>query len=84
MQQKKIQKKAAGADKFAEKFDLANLKSNAEKLDIDKLINIPINLSNLARKVDKLHVDKLGPIPIDLNKISDVVKHDFIKKMLGS
>ena len=34
MQQKKIQKKAAGADKFAEKFDLANLKSNAEKLDI--------------------------------------------------
>ena len=53
MQQKEIQKKAAGAGKFAEKFDLANLKSNVEKLDINKLKNIPINLSNLARKVDK-------------------------------
>ena len=81
MQQEEIQKKAAGVGKFTEKFDLANLKSNVEKLDIDKLKNIPINLSNLARKVDKLHVGKLGPVPVDLSKLSDVVKHDVIKKM---
>ena len=84
MQQKEIQKKAAGVDKFAEKFDLANLKSNVEKLDIDKLKNIPINLSNLARKVDELHVDKLEPVLVNLSKLSDVVKHDVVKKMLRS
>ena len=33
--------------KFATKVDLANLKSNADKLDIDKLKNVPSNLSNL-------------------------------------
>ena len=37
-----------------EKVDLANLKSNIEKLDIDKLKNVPTNLSNLKSKVDKL------------------------------
>ena len=63
---------------------MANLKSNVEKLDIDKLKNIPINLSNLARKVDKLHVDKLEPVLVNLSKLSDVVKHDVVKKMLRS
>ena len=34
------------------KSDLANLKSNADKLDIDKLKNVPINLSSLISKVN--------------------------------
>ena len=35
---------------FAKKNDLANLKSGADKLDIDKLKNVPSNLSNLIDK----------------------------------
>ena len=75
-------KNAAGVDtlKLAEKVDLANLKSNVDKLDIDKLKNVPTNLSNLKSKVDKLDVDKLVPVPVDLSKLSDVVKNDVVKK----
>ena len=40
--------------KFAKKIDLAYLKSNADKLDIDKLQNVPTNLGNLTTEVDKL------------------------------
>ena len=43
---------------FAKKVDLANLKSNVDKLDIDKLKKLPTNLKNLKSKVDKLDADK--------------------------
>ena len=33
--------------------DLANSKSNVDKLNIDKLKNVPSNLSNLKSKADK-------------------------------
>ena len=38
---------ATGVDvsKFAEKVDLANLKSNLDKLDVDKLVPVPVDLS---------------------------------------
>ena len=42
---------------FAKSVDLANLKSDLDKLDTDKLKNVPTNLSNLKSKVDKLNVD---------------------------
>ena len=44
--------------KFAKKVDLANIKSDVDKLDIGKLIlkNIPSNLSNLKSQVDKSDV----------------------------
>ena len=35
--------------KFAKNVDLANLKSDADKLDIAKLKNAPTNLSKLSR-----------------------------------
>ena len=72
-------KDATGVDlsKFAKKVDLAILKSNVDKLDIDKLKNVPTNLSNLKSKVDKLDVHKLGPVPVP-----DVVKNDVAKKDL--
>ena len=54
-------------------------KSNVDKLDIDKLKNVPSNLSNLKSKVDNLDVDKLVPVPVDLSKLSDVVKNDVKK-----
>ena len=58
----------------------ANLKSDVDKLDIDKLKNTPTNLSNLKNKVDKLDIDKLVPVPVDLSTQSDVGKNDVVKK----
>ena len=76
-------KNAAGMDrsKFAKRVDLASLKSNVNKLDIDKLKNVPTNLSNLKIKVDKFDVDELVPVPIDLSKLSDVVKNGVVKNI---
>ena len=37
---------------FAKKVDLTNLKSDVDKLDIDKLKSVPNNLGNLKNKVD--------------------------------
>ena len=57
---------------FVEITNLANLKSDVDKLDIDKLKNAPTNLSNLKSKVDKLDDDKLAFVQVDLSKLSDV------------
>ena len=48
-------KNATGIDrsKFAKNVDLADLKSNVDKWDIDKLKNVPSNLSNLKSKADR-------------------------------
>ena len=63
-------KNATGVDTsdFAKKSDLANLKSDVDKLDIDELKNVPSNLSNLKSKVDKLDTGRLETIPVDLSK----------------
>ena len=75
-------KNEAGIDlsSFAKKVDLANLNSYVDKLDIDKLKNLPTNLNNLKNKADKLDVDKLVPVPVDLSKLTDVVKNNVVKK----
>ena len=75
-------KNATGVDTLdsAKETDLANLKSDVDKLDIDKLKTLSTNLSNLKSKVDKLDVDKLVPVPVDLSKLSDIVKDDVVKK----
>ena len=39
---------------FAEETDFANLKSDADKIDVDKLKNAPNNARNLKRKVENL------------------------------
>ena len=54
-------KKATCVDtsQFAKKDDLANLKSEVDKLDNDKLA--------------ELDNDKLKPVPVDSKKLSDVV-----------
>ena len=66
-------KYATGIDTsfFAKKVNLASLKSNVDRLDIDKFKNVPTNLSNLKSKVD---VDKLLLVAVDLSKLSDTVK----------
>ena len=67
---------------LSKKTDLANLKSDVDKLDIDKLKNVSNNLSNLKIKVDKLDADKLVPVPVHLNKLNDLVKNDVVEKDL--
>ena len=76
-------KNPTGVDtsQFAKKVDLANLKCNVNKLDIDKLKNVPTNLNNLKSKVDELDVHKLVPVSVDLSKLNDVVKMILLKKM---
>ena len=53
---------------FALKANLANLKTELDKLDINKLKNLPNSLNNLKTKIDKLDIDKLTPVPADLKK----------------
>ena len=65
---------------FLKKNDLANLKSDVDKLDIDKLKNVTSDLSNLKNKVDKTAVDQLVPAPVDLRKLRDLVKNHVAKK----
>ena len=76
-------KNAAGfnTSDFAKKTDLANLKSDVDKLDIDKLRNVQSNLGNLKSKVDKLDIDKLVRVPVDVSKLSDVVKTILLKRL---
>ena len=61
-------KNATGVDtsQFAKKDDLANLKTEVDKLDIDKLA--------------KLDTDELKPVPTDFSKLSEVVKNNAVKK----
>ena len=61
---------------------LANLKPDVDKLDIDKLKNVPSTLSSLKSKASKLDVDKLVPVPADLTKLGVAAKNDIVKKDL--
>ena len=65
---------------FALKSNLASLKTETDKLDIDKFKNLPTNLSHLKSKVDKLDNDKLAPVPFDLSKLTNVVKNEVVNK----
>ena len=65
---------------FAKTVDLANLRSDVDKLDSDKIKNLPTNLNNLKSKVVKLGVDKVITISVDSSKLSDIVKNDVVKK----
>ena len=65
---------------FALKRNLANLKTEIDKLDIDKLKSLPNNLSNLETKIDELDIGKLTTTPVDLSKLSNVVKNEVVKK----
>ena len=79
---KAVLNNAAGVDTlpFAKKTDLVNLKLNVDKLDIDKLKNVPINLSNLKSNAGEVDVYELLLVPVDLSKLSDVVKMMLLNK----
>ena len=65
---------------FAKKTDLANLKSDLDKLDVDKSKNVPSGSGSFKSKVDELNIGKLETTPVDLSKLSDVVKNEVVKK----
>ena len=70
----------ADTSNFALKTNIANLKNEVDKLDIDKWKSLPNNLSILKTKVGKLDIDQLIAIPIDLSKLSNLVKNEVAKK----
>ena len=66
------------------RVDLSNY---AAKTDIKNISHIDTssfasksNLASLQTKVDKLDIDRLVPVSADLRKLSDLVKHDIVKK----
>ena len=59
----------------------------AAKTDIKNISHIDTssfasksNLASLKTKSDKLDIDRLVPVSADLRKLSDLVKHDIVKK----
>ena len=55
------------------KKDFIALKADTDKLDINKLVNVPTSLNDLKTKVDDLDVGKVQTVPLDLKNVSDVV-----------
>ena len=79
-------KNVAGVDTsdFAKKADSANLKSDTDKLGIDKLKHLASNLSNFKSKVDEIDIGKLKTTPVDLSKLGNVVKNDVVNPYLST
>ena len=57
---------------FSKNVDLATLKLNVDKLDIDKLEKLPIDLSSLKGKANELDIDKIKATPLHLKTDSRV------------
>ena len=55
------------------------MKAEVDKLDVNKLVNVPTNLINLEITVDDLGICKLKNVPADLKKLSDVVDNEVVK-----
>ena len=77
---------ATGVDTFnlAAKRDFVALKVEVDKLDINKLVNVPTGLNNLETKIDDLDVNKLKTVLVNLKKLSDVVSKEIVKKTVYS
>ena len=72
------------SDSIKVNIDLSNFTT---KTDLENVTNVDTstfslktNLANLKTEADKLGNDKLPPVSVDLSKLSDVVKHDVVKK----
>ena len=66
------------SDLAAKKYFIA-LRAEVNKLDINKLTNVPTSLNNLNTKVDELNVCKLKAVPVNFKKLSDVVGNEIVK-----
>ena len=56
------------------------MKVEVDKLDINKLTNVPTSLNNLKTKVDDLDIGKLKTVPVVLKKLGDVIDIEAVKK----
>ena len=63
------------------KKDFIALKAEIDKLDINKLINLPTSLNNIKTKVDDLDVGKLKTVLIDLKKLRDIINNEVVKNL---
>ena len=50
-----------------------------DKLDINKLVNVPTGLNNLKSKVHELNVGELKIVLKDLKISTDIVKNEVVK-----
>ena len=68
------------------KVDLSNYATKADIKNISHVhtssFALKTNLANLKTEVDKLGIDKLVPVPTDLSKLSNLVKHNVVKKVV--
>ena len=55
------------------------MKAECDKLDINKLVNVPTRLDNLKIKIVDANVGKLKNFPIDLEILSDVLSKEVVK-----
>ena len=55
------------------------MKVEVNKLDINKLVNVPFSLNKLKTKVDDLNIGKLETAHVDLKKSNDVVDNELVK-----
>ena len=62
------------------KNDFIALKAEIDKLDINKLTNVPTSLNNFQTKVDDLDVGKFNTVRVDLTKTGDIVDNEVVKK----
>ena len=78
---KKALKHATGVDtsNLATKIDFIALKAEVDKVDVNKLLNVPTSLNNLKSKVNDQVVGNLKTALIDLKKLSDIVSKEVVK-----
>ena len=83
---KKELEHATGLDTsdLATKKDFIALNTEADKLNITWLTNVPISLNNLKTQVDDLDVGKLKTVPTDLKKLKDVVDNERQKTKVNN
>ena len=55
------------------------MKTEVDKLGINKYVNVPTSLNNLKPKVDDLNVVKLKTVCSILKELSDLVKKEVAK-----
>ena len=76
-------KSATGISKFSKKADLASLKSDVGKLDIDKLETIPADLNKLSNILTNNVIKKTvyAELVIKVNAIQTIDTSDLVKKV---
>ena len=55
------------------------MKVKVDKLEINKLANVPTSLNNLKTKVRDLDVGKWKTVAVDLKMVSDVVDNEVVE-----